>query len=47
MPLRQSWPAAQVAPSGSLPQLEAAHTLPLEQSLLPLQVVKQLVAPQT
>jgi hypothetical protein len=30
-----------------LPQLEAAHTLPLEQSLVLLQVVRQLVAPHT
>jgi hypothetical protein len=47
IPLRQSGPAAHAAPSGSFPQLPLPHTLPLEQSALVAQVVRQLVAPHT
>jgi hypothetical protein len=41
MPLRQSVPALQAAPSGSLPQLPPLQTLPPEQSPLPPQVARQ------
>jgi hypothetical protein len=47
IPLAQSGPAAQDAPSGSLPQLMPVQTFPPEQSLLVAQVVRQLVPPQT
>ena len=47
MPLAQSAPAVHPTPSGNLPQLEALHTLPFEQSTLELHDVRQLAAPQT
>jgi hypothetical protein len=47
IPLAQSGPAAQDAPSGNLPQLVPVHTFPPEQSLLVAHIVRQLVPPQT
>jgi len=47
MPLAQSGPMAQAAPSGSFPQLVPVQTLPPEQSALVAHMVRQLVAPQT
>ena len=47
IPLAQSGPMEQAAPSGSFPQLVPVQTLPPEQSALVAQVVRQLVAPQT
>jgi len=46
IPLAQSDPAPQDAPSGSFPQLFAVQTFPPEQSAPVVQVVRQLVAPQ-
>jgi hypothetical protein len=46
IPLAQSGPAAHDAPSGSFPQLPVVQTFPPEQSVLVVQVVRQLVAPQ-
>jgi hypothetical protein len=45
MPLKQSGPAPQAAPSGNLPQLPPVQTLPLEQLVLLVHVVRQLPAP--
>jgi hypothetical protein len=46
IPLAQSDPAPQDAPSGCFPQLFAVQTFPPEQSAPVVQVVRQLVAPQ-
>jgi hypothetical protein len=46
IPLAQSTPTPQAAPSGSLPQLFPVQTFPPEQSALVEQLVRQLVAPQ-
>jgi hypothetical protein len=45
IPLAQSTPTLQAAPSGSLPQLLPVQTFPPEQSAPVEQVVRQLVAP--
>jgi hypothetical protein len=44
IPLAQSAPAMHAAPSGSLPQLPALHTLPAEQSALLVHAARQLPA---
>lgn len=47
MPLPQSVPAVQAAPSGFLPQLPPLQTFPAEQSALVEQLARQLVPPHT
>jgi hypothetical protein len=46
IPLAQSNPTLQEAPSGSFPQLPPVQTFPPEQSVAVAQVVRQLVPPQ-